>query len=402
MFKKIIQKRLKICAQKIIAKYRPKVVAITGSVGKTGTKEFCYAVLKDDFRVWRNLKNFNNEIGVPLTIIGVKNPQFSLLGWLKIFWQARLLLSTKQDFPEILILEMGVDRPGDMDYLLSIVRPQIGIITNIGHSHIEFFKSRENIQKEKGKMIEALPKDGLAILNFDDDLSFSLKQKSKAMVISYGFGEGSDVRADNLSFSDDFSLHFSVDDGAKKEKMLLKNTINKKTIYNVLPAVALGLYFKLPLEKIKKQIQKVQIPQGRMEILKGKKNTTIINDTYNASPESVMALLSSIKENPVFANKRKIAILADMLELGDYSAKTHRKIGGFLAKNNFNALFCFGKEAHNIYQSAKENGLEEVFCFKNKKELSQSLKNYIKENDLLVFKASRGMALEEVVEKMKI
>ena len=247
MFKKIIQKILKVYAQKIIKKYKPKVIAVSGSVGKTSTKEFIYSVLKKDFKTRRNLKNFNNEIGVPLTIIGVKNPQFSFLSWLRIFYQAHKIFKKEYEYPEILVLEMGVDHPGDMDYLTDIAKPDIAVITTIGQSHLKYFKSVQNIQKEKGKLVEVLNGNGLAVLNFDNDLTWEIKEKSKAPVIGFGFGD-CEARAQEFSFLENaLAFKFLYKSKENKDWFYIENIINKEMVYDILPAIVIGEFLKKDL-----------------------------------------------------------------------------------------------------------------------------------------------------------
>ena len=203
MFKRILQSKLKHYAQRIIAKYKPEVIGITGSVGKTGAKEAVYQVLSGNFSVRQSVKNYNNEIGLPLTIIGCQSAGRSAAGWLKVFRQAKQLLqNTDKNYPKILILEMGVDRPDDMDYLLSIVQPTVGIITAIGQSHLEFFKTSEGVAKEKGRLIEAIGIDGWSILNYDDPATAKLSRRTKSRIITYGLSNNAEVSAQEINFSD--------------------------------------------------------------------------------------------------------------------------------------------------------------------------------------------------------
>ena len=200
--KKLIQLKLKIIAKMILTKYRPEVIGITGSVGKTSAKEAIYTVLNKKYRVRRNIKNYNNEIGVPLTIIGQDSPGKSIYGWLRVFIiAAKLLIIKDKEYPEVLVIEMGVDRPGDMKYLQSIVRPKIGVVTMIGPVHLEFFGSIVRIQKEKGELIEKLPLSGWAILNYDNEKTRVLAKRSRAKTLTYGFDEQARIRAQEVIFS---------------------------------------------------------------------------------------------------------------------------------------------------------------------------------------------------------
>ena len=200
--RKLIQLKLKVLAKLILKKYKPKIIGITGSVGKTSTKEAVYTVLASKFNVRRNIKNYNNEIGLPLTIIGLDSPGRSIFGWIGIFLKAgKLILFKDKNYPEILVLEMGVDRPGDMKYLISITRSDISIITLISHTHEEYFGDIKEIQKEKGLLIEKIKPGGWAILNFENEMTKQIAKKSRVKLLSYGFSQGAIVRAQGLTFS---------------------------------------------------------------------------------------------------------------------------------------------------------------------------------------------------------
>ncbi|MFH0780263.1 MAG: Mur ligase family protein, partial [Parcubacteria group bacterium] len=206
--KKTLQKILALFAKAIIKKYRPKIIGITGSIGKTSAKEAVYAVLAAKFSARRNLKNYNNELGVPLTIIGQESGGKSPCRWLSVFSSAiKLIISKDKNYPDALILEMGADKPGDIEYLLGIAPVDIGVVTKIGPAHLEFFKTIENIAKEKLKIISNLKSGGFAILNYDDELVRKMSAKTKGRVISFGQNESADVRSiDMLNQGKDMDL----------------------------------------------------------------------------------------------------------------------------------------------------------------------------------------------------
>ncbi|MCD4705717.1 hypothetical protein K8R61_01405, partial [bacterium] len=194
--RKIIQYILKILSKKILDKYKPEIIGITGSVGKTSTRDAVKRILEKDYNVRANIKNYNNEIGVPLTIIGEKSPSKSIIGWLNIIGKGiKLIFKTNKNYPRILILEMGADRIGDIEYLVSFVRCNIAIVTNISESHLEFFHIVQKIEKEKRKIVENLKQENSAILNMDLELTRNMKDKTKAKVITFGFEKGANIRA---------------------------------------------------------------------------------------------------------------------------------------------------------------------------------------------------------------
>jgi len=251
--KKILQFKLKILAGLILKKYQPEVIGITGSVGKTTAKEAIAAVLSSKFAVRAPSKNYNNEIGVPLTIIGVDSPGSSLLGWFGVFLFAyRLLVWRDKNYPKIIILELGVDHPGDMRYLTKIAKPQVGVVTAVSHSHLEFFGSLEKIKKEKQGLIESLPPKGLAVLNADSELVNEMAEASRAKVLTYGFSPDADLRAVDLRFNFEKDegflpgLSFKLEYSGSSVPVFLREAISDKAVLSVLSAAAVAIYLKLP------------------------------------------------------------------------------------------------------------------------------------------------------------
>jgi len=194
----LLMKALRIMAVLVLKKYNPKVIGITGSVGKTSAKEAVFTVLAGKFRVRKNEKNYNNEIGVPLTIIGAESGMQSTKKWLKVFWKWFLLMIFPMEYPEILILEMGADRPGDMDYLTNFVRSKVGVLTEIASSHIEFFKTLEGIAKEKSTLLKKLDEKSLAIINIDNPHIAKLEKQIKSRITTFGFSDEAKMKATDV------------------------------------------------------------------------------------------------------------------------------------------------------------------------------------------------------------
>jgi UDP-N-acetylmuramoyl-tripeptide--D-alanyl-D-alanine ligase len=245
--KKIIylEKILRLMAKSVIWKYKPTIVGVTGSVGKTSAKEAIFLVLSSKFNVRKNEKNYNNEIGLPLTIIGAESGNRSFLKWGKVFlkWIGEMILPFH--YPKILVLEMGVDRPGDMDYLLSFIKPTVGVMTNVSGSHLEFFKNIEQIAKEKSKLLKEIPEDGLAILNSDNEYIFETSKKLKIPFLFFGFGEKAKVRASFLGYVfEDFEpqgMSFKLSYQGKTVPIRLPGILAPHLVYASLAAVAAGL-----------------------------------------------------------------------------------------------------------------------------------------------------------------
>ncbi|MDD4333179.1 MAG: Mur ligase family protein [Patescibacteria group bacterium] len=409
--KKILQFKLKILASLILKKYKPEVIGITGSVGKTSAKEAIFAILSTNFKVRRNIKNYNNEIGLPLTIIGVDSPGRSIFGWFNVFFKAiKLILFRDKNYPDILILEMGVDRPGDMNYLLSIVTPNIGVVTRIGPTHLEYFESIEHIQKEKGGLIGNLQKGGWAILNYDDELVRKISDRSKVKVITYGFEKGAQVRAEEIRFSFEnkeeaanlLGISFKLSYNGSFVPVLLPNVISFASVYAALAGASIGVAYGINLLKISQALKSYQSPRGRMNLVEGEKGTLIIDDTYNSSPQSTMSALDLVCKIKVNNGGQKFAVLGDMLELGSYSEEGHREVGRYAVESRINVLVTVGERARDIYRGAEEAGMSRdfIFQFSNSEEAGKFIEKRMKKNDLILVKGSQGMRMEKIVKEI--
>ena len=409
--RKLIQLKLKILSKLILKKYKPKIIGITGSVGKTSAKEAVYTVLKTKFNVRRNTKNYNNEIGLPLTIIGSDSPGKSIFGWLGVFFKALgLILFKDKNYPKILVLEMGVDRPGDMKYLMGIAKGDIGIVTLISHSHEEFFEDVKEIQKEKGLLVENLKPGGWAILNFDDELTRELAGKSKVKVLSYGFKEGAMLRAQELVFSFEktkdiknlLGISFKLNYNGSFVPVLLPQVIGYNSIYAALVAAAVGATMEMNLVEISKAMREFDSPNGRMNLIDGIKHTLIIDDTYNSSPISVMSALDIVSKIPIAKGARRFAVLGDMLELGKYSEEGHREVGRYAAKSGANKLITVGERSRDIARSAEEAGMarDNIFEYTDVAEAGRFIQQRIEQGDLILVKGSQGMRLEKIVKEI--
>lgn len=408
--KKIIIKLLAFFSRLIIKKYQPKIVGITGSVGKTSTKEYIYHVLSSKFRVRASIKNYNNEFGLPLTIIGVESPGKNIFGWIKVFFLAKkLLIFRDKNFPEILVLEMGIDRPNDMDYLLSIVRPDVGVLTNISHSHIEYFGSVDKIKKEKSKLVKNIKKDGLAVLNADNKYLTDLPNEIKNRVVFYGVNNQADVLAKDINFilpnnllqSNFYGVHFKLEYQGSVIPVVLNEVISYPSIYSSLASIAVANFFGLSLMEIINNLTQIPKLPGRMSVLAGIKNSIIIDDTYNSSPESSLSALEAVKKIKL-NNGRKIAIFGDMLELGNYSEEGHQIVGRKLAEINIDILFLIGERARDIGRGAIGSNFKEenIFSFARKEEAINFIKDKINEGDLILVKGSQGAYMEKIVKEI--
>ena len=401
--KKTLAFVLKIESQLVLSRYKPKIIAVTGSIGKTSTKDAVFSALKDVAYVRKSEKSFNSEIGLPLTILGLPNAWNNPFGWLENILKGFWLYIWKHKYPKWLVLEVGIGKPGDMKKTAGWLKTDAVIFTVIGETpaHIEFFESRKHLIEEKVQLIKTLKKDGLLVLNADDEAVIGLKEKSKRRTISYGLGDKAEVRAsgENIFYSEGGRLKgiiFRVDENGKSFPVILEGVFGKNHIYSAIATLALSVGMKWNVLEFASALKKQEVPPGRMRLLNGIQNTMIIDDTYNSSPfacQSALETLSKIKNNG-----RKIAVLGDMLELGKHTEEAHKNIGR-VSKENADVLVVVGQRAEKIKEGAIEEGMnkENIFQFTNSISAGDFLKTYIKENDLILVKGSQGVRMERTV-----
>ena len=400
---KKLQRILKVFAKITLQKYQPQIVIIVGSIGKTSTKEAIYTVLKGKFKVRRSIKNYNNEIGIPLTVIDSPSGERSFLRWLKVFFKAIFLnIFRDKDYPQILVLEMAADKPGDLKYLMDIISKKllkVVVLTGIAPVHLEFFGSMDNIFKEKTTPFSYLEKNNFAIINKDDCDFEKVKEKIHSNLLTYGLSQGSDLKVQKID-CDKAGLKFEFKYKDKIISSRLEGAIAKHQLYSLLGAVAVGISFNISLSESLKALKKYQILPGRMCKLKGIKGTTIIDDTYNSSPEAAKKALQALVDFPF--GKRKIAVLGDMLEPGQDSEKLHRQVGGIVAKLGIDYLITFGKESKYIFGEARKTGfpVDQSFQFDDIGKITDFIRSLMISDDILLIKGSRAMKMEEIIKKL--
>lgn len=399
--KKILQKILLMLSQAILKKYEPKVIGITGSIGKSSAKEAVFAVLKNKFRVRQNIKNYNNEIGLPLTIIGQVSPGKSIFGWLKVFYSAiKMIIIEQSDYPEILILEMGIDRVGDMSYLVELAPVDIGIVTNVGPVHLEYFKTIEKIAKEKSILVSKLKPNGWGILNVDSEKVAEMKNVVKGRFLTYGINREAMVSAleVNLSYQDDsiMGTSFKLSHNGKVVPVLLAGILAEHLVYAALAAASVGVIMEMNLIEIAEALKQFTPPLGRMKLLDGVKKTKIIDDSYNASPEAVLAAINVLSQ--INVSGRKFAVLGDMLELGDYEKPGHEAVGQAVVLAGIDYLVTVGDRARIMADSARRVGInnENIIEFDDSVKAGEWLYGQVKPGDLILVKGSQGMRMERV------
>lgn len=404
--KKFIQNLIQQKAARAVRRHRPRVVAITGSVGKTSTKNAIAAVLKTKFIVRAAEENYNNEFGVPLAVLGAKSPGRSIFGWLKI------LFKCEKNFPQVLVLEFGADKPGDIADLCQLVPPEVGVVTTITPVHVENYCSdMEKLISEKGKMIEALPANGLAVLNGDDEWVRGFAVKSRAPVVTFGFSS-SDVQGSELSIQtrEDFSLEpgeifattgFTVRSKKNIYEVKLKNALGRSQIFAALAALTVGEYFEVSAEDTLAALAEIGPEPGRLCPIPGIKGSLIIDDSYNAAPASTAAALKVLSHFEPREDRSRIAVLGDMGQLGFYSEAEHRSIG-LQAAAVADLLVCAGEKAKGIAAGAREAGMdsEKIIELPNSVEAGRFMDSQIKQGDIVLIKGSQSMRMEKVVKDL--
>ncbi|MBI4709397.1 MAG: UDP-N-acetylmuramoyl-tripeptide--D-alanyl-D-alanine ligase [Candidatus Portnoybacteria bacterium] len=405
MFKGLTQFILRKLASAALRKYRPIIIGVTGNMGKTSAKEAIFAVLNEKYKTRRNIKNYNNEIGVPLTILGLESGGRSPFKWLANIFRALNLIYSENEYPEVLVLEMGADKPGDIKYLMSFIDCKIGVITGIGDIpvHIEFFKSPEQVAREKSKLIGFLKEDDFAVLNFDDERVRNLTDKTKAKILSYGFSDTAKVRATNYALDivldpESAGASFKVEYNGKTIPFKKEGILGQHQIYALLAGISVGLAMGMNLIEVLEGFKKYQPPKGRMKLLEGIKNTWIIDDTYNASPSATSAALETLFK---FEGRRKIAVLGDMLELGEFMEKAHRLVGEKSAQNS-DLFFAVGERMKFAADEAHLKGMssQKIFTFDTAQAAKMALQMTIQKGDIILVKGSQGMRMEKIVEEI--
>jgi UDP-N-acetylmuramoyl-tripeptide--D-alanyl-D-alanine ligase len=355
-------------------------------------------------------KNNNNEIGVPLAILGIEEaPGSSLLRWVAALCKGlRLLLVTDKKYPEIVVLEMGADKPGDIRYLVDLAPCTVGVLTWISHAHTEFFKTIKQIAEEKKKIISHLPANGTAVLNFDNELVRQCAASTKASVVSYGFKEGADLTASDFKTRYDPITHWPAGINCKinfkghSVPLFLPNVIAEHIVASSLSALVVGDAFGINLVEAVEALSAADLPKGRMRLLKGVKNTLLIDDTYNSSPDAVKSALKTLASLESPKKGRRYAVVSDMLELGSETESAHREIGFAVAEAGVDFLITVGEASKATCRAAEEAGIpaDSIAAFADSVSAGKFLQEKLKEGDVVLIKGSQGMRMERVVKEV--
>lgn len=402
--KHFVQNLIAKKTRKLIERHKPIIIGVTGSVGKTSTRDAIAALLSAKYDVAPNFKNYNNEFGLPLTILGTLSPGRSLLGWLSV------LFSSPKHIPQVFVLEYAIDRPGDMDTLCTIVQPSIAVMTRISPVHAEFFRSVEALAEEKAKLLSCVPENGLVMLNADDPRVMGLVQHAAAPHTTYGFSSAANVQAVDYGVwtREDFSFQpgelfskvsFGVVQGDARLDIEIKNVLGKSVVSSVLAAVAVARHLGVSDEQIIASIPKLKFEPGRMSPLPGIKGSLVLDGSYNAAPASMLAAIEVLGEFRPAEGARRLAALGHMAELGSYSEDEHRMVGLKVAEVGVDVLVTVGEMARDIRRGAIEAGLAEMNTqhFVDSVEAGRWLDANIKKGDIVLVKGSQTARMERAV-----
>lgn len=407
--KKIVTTLLRWEAKMIIRRYQPKIIAVTGSVGKTGTKDAIHFVLAQKFSTGKSKKSYNSDFGVPLAIIGGDSAWNNPWGWLKVLARGLWLFIKKTDYPKIMVLEVGADRPGDIAAITAWLPVDVALITKVPDipGHIEFFADKHAVLDEKFNLLKAVSDDGYVLANGDDDnIAPRLFVLNKPLV-RCGFNSNNDYRGDNWQItyqSTDWGQQptgssLEIIQGEQRHHLDIPGRLGQHQLYANLFAYAVATREGMSPEEIIKAMAEMPISPGRFNLLAGVKKSTIIDDTYNASPAAVSEALNTL--GLIHSPGKKIAVLGDMLELGSLTAEAHRQIGR-LASQQCDLIITVGMRMKFAQESALEAGFEpdKLIHFDESSQAGKPLENMIGTGDIVLVKGSQGMRLERVVEEI--
>jgi len=364
----------KLAAQ-VLSEHSVKVIGITGSIGKTTTKEFTFRLLSKNLNVLKSEGNFNNQLGVPLSLLKLT------------------------DRHEVAVLEMAMSAPGEIRTLTRIAPPDIAVITNIKPVHLQFFNSIEEIALAKKEILEGAKNDGIAVLNGDDPLVKKTAEDWRGKKILFGLSAECEVRAQNIKKTGWEGMAFELRYGNREEKISLP-FFYESHLYNFLAAAAAAKALAVPFEDILPQIITLKLMPNRGTLVRLAKNIRLIDDSYNSNPAALESALKALAPLP---SKRKIAVLGDMLELGENEVEYHNQAGRQVAESGWDILVTVGILSQNMAEGALSSGMhaDQIFSFKNSEEAAEEISSLVQEGDLILVKSSRKIEIEKIVERLK-
>lgn len=400
---------MKTLATKILAlltrltlwKFKPVIIGVTGSVGKTSTREAVASVLCERFSVRSSIHSYNNAFGLPLTVLGQESPGKNPLGWVWLVITSLWMIKGSR-YPQVLVLEMGADRPGDISYLLQLTGPlDYAVVTDIGVSHMMNYPNVEALAKEKLTLAKGIKNTGVAILNYDNNHIAQFVKSKRPNAVTYGLDQESDVAASELQIYDKdnvYGMNFKIKHKGTVVPVLLPNSLGRSNVYAALAAAAIGLNNGMNLVEISQALLKYKAPAGRLRLLNGIKNTKIIDDTYNAAPASMNLALEVTAQ---VAKGRSVAVLGGMAELGSQNESGHREVANKIQELGFQTVFLVGENAKIIKDELeKRHFTGTVKWFGTSNEARIPVQNEIHEGDTILIKGSQSARMEKVVKEI--
>ncbi|MEK7596896.1 MAG: UDP-N-acetylmuramoyl-tripeptide--D-alanyl-D-alanine ligase [Patescibacteria group bacterium] len=407
LLKKITVSILTWEAKRTLERYKPKIIAVTGSVGKTGTKDAIYAVVSNSFDTRRSEKSMNSDIGLPLAILGLENAWSSAPGWLWNMWRGVCVAFGNRAFPDWLLLEVGTDHPGDIEKISGWLRPDIVVLTCMSEVpvHVEFFKDAEEVLREKMFLARALKPGGTLVINADDRLFINAAGDLPVKKLFYGREKKADVKIIETGIlysqtppDSPLGQYTVMEIKGQKQKIKIEGVIGGHIMYSVAAACAVASILNIA-DDLPNVFKHIDLPRGRMRLFAGISKSVIIDDTYNSSPIASEEALKTLQT--LSAKGKKIAVLGDMKELGKHSEKAHRDIGR-LAGEFVHILVTMGNMAQDFAQGAREAGLsaERIFSYDTSEEAVQKLPDMVRADDIILIKGSQATRMERVVKAL--
>lgn len=403
LLKRLVVLILTLEARAVLARYKPRIIAVTGSVGKTATKDGIYAALSGEIHIRKSVKSYNSDIGVPLTILGCENAWKNPLQWIvNIAWGIWLII-VRDDYPQWLVLELGADRPGDIRRIARWLRPDVAVITGMPEIpvHVEYFDSPEAVLQEKRSLAEYLRPGGKLIINGDDIQLRRVHNEFRGATVTYGMEAHNDYCASHEEVIYDENIpagvRFRVNNSGSSIPVSVYGSLGIPRIYSALAALAAAEIVGVDKVSAAKGLVEWPAPPGRVRILKGIRGSVIIDDTYNSSPAAALAALDTLKS---IKATRRIAVMGDMLELGRYAKEAHRQVGERAAACA-DVLITVGFRARTMGEAALDSGMRDDRIFEYEMDeagrAGKELESRLKEGDVVLVKGSQRMRMERTV-----
>ncbi len=397
---------LTLIARAVIGRYRPKVIMVTGSVGKTSTKDAIVTALSPHRLVRGSEKSFNSEFGVPFTVLGVGNPWSNVFAWGRVMKSAFVLLTLPNRYPALLVLEVGADKPGDLKRILRIARPDVVVVTHLPEIpvHVEFYASPEAVREEEFSPAYALPPGAPLIVSADDPYAPLMASRVPASLTTYGLAASASVRLSDITWHEESGVVTGTEAilhiGTERVSLVVKGSAGKTQLLPVAAAVATAIALGISFPDALAALEDYEPPAGRGRLFRGANDSTIIDDSYNSSPAALEEALATLASFPT--KGRRIAVLGDMLELGRYSVAEHERIGRHVA-SVADLLVTVGIRAKGFASSALSAGMgeEHIHSFSDASAAAAALVPLIKKEDVTLVKGSQsGIRLERLVEQL--